>query len=60
MSGVPPSLREEVWQFLSELFQARHHPEWQFPAELSRPEALAVLGEQTTEYEHSITVDLGM
>lgn len=56
---MPPSCREEVWEFLSGLFQARHKPEWEFPAELLGEGAFNELSHQTTEYEHSINVDLG-
>lgn len=58
--GVPPSLREEVWQFLSQLFQAQHKPDWEFPAGLCKEGAFNELRELTTDYEHSITVDLGI
>lgn len=56
--GVPPSRREEVWQLLSDLYQARRKGDWQYPEELCGEEALNELGQQTTEYEHSIEVDL--
>lgn len=56
--GVPPSRREEVWQLLSDLYQARNKEDWLYPEELCGEEAFYELGQQTTEYEHSIDVDL--
>lgn len=56
--GVPHSRREEVWAFLSDLYQARNKPQWQYPAQLSGEETLNQLGQESTEYEHSIEVDL--
>lgn len=58
MLGVPPSRREEVWQLLSDLYQARNKEDWQYPEELCGKEAFDALGQQTTEYEHIIEVDL--
>ena len=57
--GVPASAREEVWQWLSWQYQATHLPQWNFPEELCGEEAFARLSKMATEYEHSITVDIG-
>ena len=57
-AGVPPSCREEAWQLLSNLYQARNKPDWRFPAELEGEEAFHQLDQETTEYQHSIEVDL--
>ena len=57
-TGVPPSQREEIWEFLSNLYQARNKEEWQYPGELCGREAFRRLSQQSTEYEHSIQIDL--
>ncbi len=57
--GVPPSRREEVWHYLSELYQHRNRLDWDHPEVLSGEIAFHQLGQETTEYEHNITVDIG-
>lgn len=59
VAGVPASIREDVWQWLSRQYQAAHLPQWSFPEELCGEEAFTRLSQQNTEYEHSITVDIG-
>ena len=56
--GVPPSRREEVWGYLSNQFRARRRPDWEVPAMLSEKEDFQQLSQESTEYEHNITVDL--
>lgn len=60
VTGVPPSRREEVWEFLSKLYLTRNQPEWDFPEELCGEVAFKQLGQMPTEYEHTITMDLGI
>ena len=47
-----------MWQLLSDLYQSRNQADWQYPEQLRGRAALDSLGQQTTEYEHSIEVDL--
>lgn len=58
LTGVPPSRREEVWQYLSDQFQARSRPEWQVPTQLLEKKDFQQLSKESTEYEHNIMVDL--
>ncbi len=59
-AGVPATCREEVWAWLSDLYQDTHNPDWVFPEELQGERAFHELSQCTTEYEHSISVDIGV
>ena len=49
-----------MWQWLSGQYQEAHNPDWTFPENLKGQTAFQALSHVTTEYEHSIAVDIGV
>ena len=59
MTGIPPSKRAEMWPLLAQRYKTRVDSDWSLPQDVSGEEGLKRLLEKTTEFEHTIFVDLG-